>query len=182
MAATGRAKGEFVAETPRLRLRRLTEADAPFIMALLNDPDWIRFIGDRKVRSLDDARAYLRRAPLAMYERMGFGMYLAERREDGAPVGLCGLVKRDALEDVDVGFAFLSAYRGRGYALEATAAALAHDTERHAIKRVVAITLAENGPSIRLLERLGLAFERTIRLPDDPGELLLYAKNLPGAG
>src|SRR5690606_38235364 len=101
-----------VLETQRLVLRRLSAADAPFVLELLNDPAWLEHIGDRGVRTLDDARAYLAAGPVAMYAEHGFGLYLVEVREDGAPAGICGLVRRDFLDDVDLGFAFLPRYRG----------------------------------------------------------------------
>ena len=109
----------------RLVLSELDEVDAPFILQLLNDPDWIRFIGDRKVRTLEDARNYLRSGPLSMYAREGFGLYRTALAEDDTPIGLCGLIRRPTLPDVDIGFAFLPEYRGRGYAFESAAAVLA---------------------------------------------------------
>lgn len=163
-------------DTPRLRLRRLTLDDAGFIVELLNDPDWLRFIGDRNVRTPEDARAWLERAPLAMYARLGYGMYLVEVKAGGGSAGICGLVKRDGLADVDIGFAFLPAFRGRGYAFEAAQAALEQARASHGISRVVAISVRENGDSIRLLERLGFRFEATTRLAAGAEELLLYAQ------
>ena len=115
----------FVLATERLTLRRFTVADAPFTLALLNDPAWLEFIGDKGVRTLEDARDYLRNGPIAMYEREGFGLYLVLRKRGGVPIGMCGLIKRASLADVDVGFAFLPDHRGQGYAHEATAAVLA---------------------------------------------------------
>lgn len=155
-----------VVETDRLVLRRLTAGDAAFIRDLVNDPDWLRYIGDRNVRTLADARAYLRDGPIAMYARFGFGLYLVELREGRVPIGVCGLLRRDVLEDVDLGFALLPSFRARGYAFEAAAATLAYARETLALSRVVAIVSPENRPSIRLLEKLGLWFERMIRLPD----------------
>src|SRR5688572_10191278 len=103
-----------VIETDRLRLRLFTLEDAPLILELLNDPAWLRFIGDRKVRSIEDARAYLEKGPMRSYADRGFGLWLVERKSDGSAVGMCGLVKRDELPDVDIGFAFLEAFRRRG--------------------------------------------------------------------
>ncbi|MFI4982343.1 MAG: GNAT family N-acetyltransferase, partial [Nevskiales bacterium] len=114
-----------VLETERLVLRRLVAEDAPFILELLSDPSWLRFIGDKGVRNLDDARLYIRIGPAAMYARLGHGLYLTELKDGGIPIGLCGLIKRDTLDDVDIGFAFLPQYRGQGYAREAAAATLA---------------------------------------------------------
>lgn len=164
-------------ETERLVLRRFTIDDAVFFMALLNDAAWIRYIGDRHVHSIAAAQAYLAKTYLAQYEKNGFGLYLTALK-DGTPIGMCGLIKRDGLDDVDIGFAFLPAYRGCGYALEATRASLDYGRRILKKKRVVAITLPENTPSVALLEKLGLQFERLIRLRDDADELALYAIEL----
>lgn len=165
----------MVLETPRLRLRRLATADAPFIVALLNSPDFLRYIGDRKVRSVEDARRYLLEGPIAAYARDGYGMYAVDRRQDGLTVGLCGLVRRPGLDDPDIGFAFLPEHCRLGYGSESAAAMLRHARAVLGLERVVAIVARGNAASIRLLERLGLAFEREVRLPHDPEALLLYA-------
>ncbi|MEO8346605.1 MAG: GNAT family N-acetyltransferase [Betaproteobacteria bacterium] len=165
-----------VRTTQRLLLRRLTLDDAPFIVELLNDPDWLRFIGDKGVRTQDDARNYLRKGPLAMYEREGFGLYLTEIKDGHIPIGMCGLIKRDSLEDVDIGFAYLPAYRTQGYALEAAAAVLAHGRSDFGLMRIVAITSPDNVRSGVLLEKLGMTLEKTVKL-DARDEVRLYASN-----
>lgn len=158
-----------VCETARLVLRPLTADDATFIVALLNDPDWLRFIGDRKVRTRADAVRYIADGPQAMRARHGFALDAVVRKADGATMGLCGLIKRDNLDDVDLGFAFLPAYRRAGYAREAAQAALDHGERAFALARVAAITSPDNVRSIRLLESLGFVFQRTIALkPGDP--------------
>jgi RimJ/RimL family protein N-acetyltransferase len=162
-------------ETSRLILRPFSLEDAAFVLELVNDPDWLANIGDRKVRTLEDARNYLRRGTLAMYERMGFGMYVVTLKGSGESIGTCGLIKREELEDVDIGFAFLPAFRGRGFAFESAAAVLEYGTTVLGLKRIVAIVSAANQPSIRLLEKIGLRFERTIRFPGDEDEIPLYA-------
>ena len=176
--ADAAAADETVLSTARLVLTRLVPGDAPFILRLVNDPDWLRYIGDRGVRTEDDARAYLERGPIAMYARHGFGLWRVARREDGEPVGMCGLIKRDTLPDVDVGFAFLPEYRGMGYAAEAAAATIALASERYGLRRVVAIASPDNVRSLRLLEKLGMTSEGMTPGgdPDDP--TLLYARNL----
>jgi RimJ/RimL family protein N-acetyltransferase len=153
-------------QTARLNLRPLTLDDAAFILELVNEPSWLRYIGDRGVRTLDDARVYLTKGPLDMYARLGFGLLLVELREDGTPLGLCGLIKRDTLPDVDIGFAFLPEYWGKGYAREAAAAALADAAASYGLQRVVAITTLDNEASIRLLEKIGFRFDRLIGGPD----------------
>ena len=178
LPADAGAAGETVITTVRLVLTRLVAGDASFIVRLVNDSDWIRYIGDRGVRTEEDARAYLERGPIAMYARHGFGLWRVARREDGLPVGMCGLIKRDTLPDVDVGFAFLPEHRGLGYAAEAAAATMALASERYGLRRVVAIASPDNARSLRLLEKLGMTSEGMTPGgdPDDP--TLLYARNL----
>lgn len=174
-ATSGRSASDVVAESERLVVRRLTLDDAPFVLALLNEPSFLRYIGDRGVRTLDDARAYLEAGPLAGYARHGHGLYLVTERDGGAAVGMCGLLRRDTLPDPDIGFAYLPAYWSRGYAQEAARAVLAHARRDLGLTRVGAIVQPDNAPSIRLLERLGMTFERTVRLADDADELAYYA-------
>lgn len=169
----------FVLETGRLTLRRLNEADAGFMLGLLNEPSFHQYIGDRGVRTEEEARAYIRNGPVASYDRFGFGLWLVLRKEDGTPVGICGLLKRDTLPDVDVGFALRPAFWGMGYALEAAAGVLAYGREAFELSRVAAIVQADNQASIRLLGKLGLQFERRIEWPGDAAEIHLYARDLP---
>lgn len=166
-----------VLETPRLTLRELTLADAPFILALLNEPSWLRYIGDRGVRTLADAENYLRNGPLASYAAHGFGLWLVVRKGDAVPVGLCGLLKRVTLADVDLGFAFREEFHGQGYGAESAAAVieLARSTLR--LPRLVALVSPENTASLRLLEKLGLVHERRLRLTAEAPEVLLLAIN-----
>lgn len=163
-----------VLETQRLLLRCFTPDDAPFILELLTDPGFRRFIGDRGVRTPDDARRYIDERFVASYTRNGFGLYAVVRKEDGAVVGMCGLVKRDGLEDVDVGFALLPAYRAKGYAIESATAVLELGRSAFGLRRIVAIVNPENADSIRVLERLGMTFERLMRLNDGAPEVALY--------
>src|SRR5690349_22993850 len=149
-----------VLETKRLSLRRLTVDDAEFILTLLNEPAFLRYIGDKKVRNLDDARQYIINGPRASYERHGFGLYMVELRDSHTPIGMCGLIKRDELPDADIGFAFLPDYWNKGFALEAATAVLNDARERLKLKRVLAIVNPDNDASIRLLEKLGLRFQR----------------------
>ncbi len=162
-------------ETARLTLRAFTQDDAAFIVELLNDPDWLRFIGDRKVRSIADAQAYLSNGPIAHEARHGFALGAVQRTGDGALVGMCGLIRREGLDDVDLGYAFLPAYRGQGYAREAAAAWLACGFERHGLKRIVAITAVDNAASGKVLEAIGMRFERRLRVPGHDDDSMLYA-------
>lgn len=163
-------------ESARLVLRRLNEADASFIQQLLTDPAWLRHIGDRGVRDLDDARTYIRQGPQAMYEQYGHGLYRVALKESDTPIGLCGLLRRPQLADADLGFAFLPAWRGGGYAREAAVAVLAEARDVFGLQRVLAIVTPDNRPSIRLLERLGFVPADTVQLEDDPQLLKLFVR------
>ncbi len=171
-----------VLRTARLELRRLTPGDAAFVLELVNDPDWIRHIGDRGVRSAADAEAYLRRGPLAMYEKFGFGLWAVVPADGGAPAGICGLIKRETLPDVDVGYAFLPEHRGRGYAREAVAACLAHGRDVHGLARIVAVTSPGNERSVRLLAALGFREEGTVQVTPGAEACRLFAWHARGAG
>jgi len=164
-----------VLETERLILRRVTVDDSEFIHELLNDPSWLRYIGDRGVRTIDGARDYILKSLVAMYERLGFGLYLTELKGEGVPIGICGLIKRDSLEDVDIGFAFLPKFRGEGYAYESASAVMAYGKNNFGLNRMVAITSPDNYVSARLLEKLGFKFERMVKLSDDSTEVSLFA-------
>lgn len=161
-------------DTVRLRLRMFTPDDAPFMLELQTDPSWLRHIGDRGVHDLDSARDYLHRVPLDMYRRLGFGP-LRMDLHDGTPVGMCGLFKRDTLDDVDLGYALLPRHRGTGYAAEAAIATLAWARGGLGLPRVVAITSPDNEASGRVLQRAGMRFERNLILPGDPRGVKLYA-------
>jgi RimJ/RimL family protein N-acetyltransferase len=165
----------YVLNTVRRRLRQLTTRDTSFLMELLNTPGWLQYIGDRNVRTEEQAGAYLQNGPLKSYREHGFGLWLVETREDGTPIGLCGILKREHLEHPDIGFAFLPAYNGKGYALEAAGATLSHAKEVFGIAKVQAIVLPANAASIRLLEKLGLTFVASFTFPDGKDELFLYS-------
>jgi RimJ/RimL family protein N-acetyltransferase len=162
--------GVEVLKTERLVLRHLTEDDAPFILELLNEPGFIDNIGDRGVRDLEGARRYVTEGPGASYQRNGFGLWLTALRDTGEPVGICGLVKREGLEDADIGYAFLQRFWGRGYAREAAQAVLDHAREVIGLPKVVAITTPGNAGSIAVLQKIGLKFEGLIKLPGHEDE------------
>jgi RimJ/RimL family protein N-acetyltransferase len=165
-----------IVETERLALRRFEPRDAPFVLRLLNEPSWIEHIGNKGVHTVDDAAKYLADGPIAMYERVGFGLYLVELKENREPIGMCGLIKRDALPDVDVGFAFLPEHWGRGFAYESTMAVVDYGHRTLGLSRIVAIVSKTNPRSARLLERLGFASEGTTSVSPDE-ELLLFASD-----
>lgn len=164
-----------ILETDRLILRRFTEADSAFILELLNEPSWKRYIGDRGIDSLEAARHYIETGPIASYEQHGFGLYAIEQKVDSTRVGMCGLTKREGLDDVDIGFAILSRFEGQGFASEAAAATLEYSRDTLGLTRVVAITSIDNDRSARLLERLGMRFEGMVRLSEDAEQLRLYS-------
>jgi RimJ/RimL family protein N-acetyltransferase len=164
-----------VLETERLILRHLSpEQDAEFMLELLNEPAFIKNIADRGVRTTEESRQYLASGPVASYEQNGFGMYAVELKESGVPVGVCGLVKREGLDDVDIGYAFLERHWGKGYAYESASAVLDYGRDVLGLERIVAITAPDNRGSIRVLEKIGLRFEKMITLPGYEGESRLF--------
>jgi RimJ/RimL family protein N-acetyltransferase len=165
----------IVVETERLALRWLCPGDSGFVLELVNEPSWLQYIGDKGVHSLHEAESYIRNGPLDMYSRMGFGLYLVETKARAEPIGICGLIKREALEDVDLGFAFLPRFWGKRYAFEAASAVLSYARETLGHARIVAIASQDNHRSFKLLERLGFCFERLVRLAPEGEELKLYA-------
>lgn len=164
-----------ILETERTILREIIETDAEFILDLLNQPSFIRYIGDRNVRTVVEARDYIESRFTESYRKFGFGMWAVELKENNAVIGICGFVKRDGLPDADIGFAFLPQYAGQGYAFESAAAALEYGRNDLNLKSVLAITSKDNDASGRLLGKLDFRFERLIVLPGDAEELKLYS-------
>jgi RimJ/RimL family protein N-acetyltransferase len=167
-----------VLETNRLYLRHLSMADADFILRLLNEPSFIQNIGDRGVRTLEDARAYITNGPIASYQKHGFGLWMVEAKQSGASVGICGLLRRDVLDDVDIGYALLPEFWSKGYAQESATAVLSFAREKLGLKRVVAVVSPDNQSSIRLLEKIGFAFETMVKLSPEAEEIKLFATNI----
>lgn len=166
-----------ILDTARLTLRRMSLADAPFILDLVSDADFIRFIGDKGVRNLEGARGYITHGALASYDTHGFGLFVVELRETTTPIGICGFVKRDTLPDCDIGYAFLPPYRGHGYVVESAAAVLAYGSRVLNMTRVLAITDPENDRSIRVLEKIGLRFDRLVQLSGETTPVRLYTSD-----
>jgi RimJ/RimL family protein N-acetyltransferase len=181
-AAPNGARRVTVVESPRLRLCLLTEDDAPFMLDLLNQPSFIENIGDRGVRTEDEARAYIRGGAVASYERYGFGLYLVVVKDSGEAAGICGLVRRDGLDDVDIGFAFLPRFWKKGYAVESAAAVKAYAAGVVGLRRLVAITSPENWSSIRVLEKIGLSYETLVQLKPSAEPLKLFGCDLSAPG
>jgi RimJ/RimL family protein N-acetyltransferase len=171
-----------VIETERLFLRLLSADDAEFILELLNEPSFIRHIGDKAVRTIADAVLYIANGPVASYRQFGFGLYLVAVTATGIPIGICGLVKRDGLEDADIGYAFLQKFWSQGYAREAASAVMAHGLNVLRLDRILAITAPDNHGSIKVLERIGLHFKEMIRLPGYAEDRRLFTSEPPAAG
>ena len=167
-----------VLETDRLLLRQLSTEDADFILELLNEPSFIRNIGDRGVRTVDDANSYILNGPVASYAKNGFGLYVVKLKETNESIGMCGLIKRDTLDDVDIGYAFLPRFWSKGYAVEAALATKEYAKNVIGLKRLVAIVDPTNEGSIRVLEKIGLIFEKMVKLSEDDIELKLFGANI----
>lgn len=172
----------IVLETQRLRLRHLADSDAAFIRRLVNDADFLRYIGDKGVQTDADAVAYIQTGPVASYNRFGFGLNAVELIGTNEPIGICGLLKRDSLPNPDVGFAFLPEFRGQGYAVESATAVVSNARNAFGVTRVLAITTPDNAGSIRVLQKIGMRFERMISVNEDEPELKLFALDLRGNG
>ena len=164
-----------VLETARLVLTQLADRDAEFIRGLLNEPSFIRFIGDRGVRTADDARRYIQDGPVAGYARYGYGLLRVGLKADDTPIGICGVLRRDTLPEPDLGFSLLPAWWTKGYAYEAASAVMQHARGPLRLGRILAITSVDNDLSITLVGKLGFRFERMIRLGEDAEELRLFA-------
>ncbi|NND76618.1 MAG: GNAT family N-acetyltransferase [Flavobacteriales bacterium] len=161
-------------ETTRTQIRPTNEDDAEFVVELFNSPKWLKFIGDRKVRTAEDAKEYISKKMTPQLDRLGFSNYTVIRKRDQAKIGTCGLYDRDGLDGVDMGFAFLSQFEKQGYAFEASKKILEAAFTEFKLESVSAITIRENIDSQRLLEKLGFHFHDMTNLPDDPEDLMLY--------
>jgi len=164
-----------VLHTERLTLAKLSFDDADFIFDLLNEPTFKRFIGDKGIRTTDDALQYLRDVPLRQYELHGFGLYRVDFGDQNIAAGICGLVSREEFPDPDLGFAFLNAYWGQGYAYESSLAVLAESRDKFSLRRIIAMADEENVASIHLLDKLGFRFERMVTMPGETDSIRQYA-------
>jgi len=162
-----------ILQTERLMLRQFELSDSKFIIELVNSAGWIEFIGERNIKTEEAAIHYLQNGPMKSYKEKGFGLSMVERK-DGTPVGMCGILKRDSLDNPDIGFAFLPEFMGMGYAFEMAKATLRYAKDNLNIKTIVAITVPSNKRSIRLLEKIGLRFSKTIYPPAEREELMLF--------
>jgi len=165
-------------KTKRLALRQFTLSDTDFIVDLVNQPSFIQNIRDVGVRTVVDAERYLENGPILSYERNGFGLLAITLIDTGQPIGMCGLIKRPGLDDVDIGYALLPAFWSKGYAVESAQAVMNYAKEVIGLKRVVAIVDPANAGSIRVLERIDMTFEKIVKLSEDDIDLKLFSINL----
>lgn len=165
-----------VIETERLILRKFNENDYDFIYRLLNTPGWLQFIGSRGITGYKEAKIYLRELVIAGYTKNGYGFYMMVRKLDGAELGMCGLIKREGLEDVDIGFAILPEFERQGYTTEAAIATMDYAEKVLRLPKVAAITTKDNTACINVLKKLDMRFEKFVKLPNDPEELMLFAR------
>jgi ribosomal-protein-alanine N-acetyltransferase len=163
-----------IIETDNLILRKFTVDDGEFIVRLLNSPGWLEFIGNRDIRTVEEAQIYLLTGPISSYEKLGFGLYLVELKKENEPIGMCGLIKRDGLENIDIGFAFLPDYSGKGYAYEASVATLTYAQSQLGIPKIVSITQENNTKAISLLKKLGFTYTKNVQLPYEDTDFLLF--------
>lgn len=161
-------------ETERLTLIPTSEDDAAFLLELFNTPKWLKYIGDRNIRTVDDARIYVREKITPQLERLGFASYIILQKTDGQKIGMCGLYDRAGLEGIDIGFAFLPEFEGKGFAYEASLQLKNAAFNEFGVDELLAITTKDNYSSQKLLEKLGLKVAGTVKIPNDDEELLLY--------
>jgi RimJ/RimL family protein N-acetyltransferase len=166
---------KYILETERLQLRQFEISDADFIVWLVNTPGWLEFIGDRNIKTTEEAIRYLQNGPMKSYKENGFGLSLVEIKESRKSIGMCGILKRDSLEHPDIGFAFLPEFNGKGYAFEVVLATVNYAKNKLGLGTLSAITTPLNKKSIQLLEKIGFIFIKVVRDPKDQAELLLYA-------
>lgn len=164
--------------TARLHMSLLDYDDCEFIRELVNEPDFKRFIGDKQVKTLEDARSYLKNGPIGSFEKHGFGMFLVSLIDSGEPLGMCGLLKREQFADPDIGFAFLRRFWAQGYALESARAIMSFGSKQLKLERIIAIADPDNTASVRLIGKLGLKFERKVRMEGESVDINLYSVDL----
>ena len=165
-------------ETERLQLRKLTLDDAGLMLHVWNDPAFVRHVGDRGIRTVKDACAAMRKGALHLYDAYGFGPYRMALRDDDTPIGICGLFRREGLDEPDIGYSTLPDFCGQGYAFEAATAVIAYARSELALDRLIAIISPTNDASIGLIRKLGFEFERMHTMPDDEDEICVYGKSL----
>jgi ribosomal-protein-alanine N-acetyltransferase len=167
-----------ILQTERLTLRHLARGDEAFVLELLNSPGFLNNIGDRGARTAEDAWGYIANSAIASYDKNGFGLYRTALKDTDVPIGICGLVKRDGLDAPDVGFAFLERFWGKGYACESANGVIDYARQTLPFPRLLAITARDNRGSIAVLEKIGMQFEKIIRLPSHAADSRLFVLDL----
>ena len=165
----------IILKTSRLYLSKINKKDASFLYQLMNDPDWILNIGDRQINNLEDAENFIANRFIKSYKENGFGFYILRLIEDDSPIGICGLIKRDGLDHVDIGYALMPEFRGNGYAFEAAKVVYTYGLNHFKLDKIVAIVNSGNKKSEQILEKLGLQFEKMITLPNETKEIQLFS-------
>jgi RimJ/RimL family protein N-acetyltransferase len=165
----------YILETQRLKLREFSLDDVNFIVELVNTPGWIKFIGDRGIRTEEQAAIYLETGPMKSYHEHGYGLWLVERKDSKEKIGMCGIIKRESFESPDIGFAFLPAYMRKGYAREIAQATLNYALNDLELPKLLGISKSDNERSIKVSEVIGLKFVQTFHFPDNKEQLFLYS-------
>lgn len=168
---------KYILQTERLSLREFNEADAAFIVELVNTDGWIKNVGDKNIKTEERAKDYLLDGPIKSYAKNGYGLCLVELRNEKIPIGMCGIINRETLDNPDIGFAFLPNFTRKGYGFEIAEATLDHAKNNLKIDRVLAITIVQNAASIKLLEKLGFSYYKPITIQHDGAELMLFSKD-----
>ena len=167
----------IIAETERLLISKFTLEDAPFFLELVNTPNWIKYIGERNIKTIPQAEEAIKKGHLKSYKTYGFGFYTLQlKSEQNKTIGTCGLIKRDTLKHPDIGFALLPDYESKGFGYESSIAIMSLAKKQFKLKKVLAITLPTNKSSIKLIEKIGLSYEKRVKPFEDDEELLLFAK------
>jgi RimJ/RimL family protein N-acetyltransferase len=166
---------KYILTTERLVLREFTEEDDLFIIELVNTEDWLKYIGDKNIKTRQQAKEYLVKGPIKSYQENGYGLFLVELKDSKIPIGMCGIINRPTLENPDIGFAFLPQYVGQGFGYEIAQSTINYAQNELRINKVLAITIPENLASIKLLTKLGLKFQKSIKFSNDSAELMLYS-------
>ena len=164
-----------ILETENLILREFTENDAAFIIELVNSEGWLKYIGDKNIKTDAQAKEYLLNGPIKSYAQNGYGLAMVELKNDKTPIGMCGIINRETLDHPDIGFAFLPDFANKGFGYEIASKTLQYATGELGIDKVLAITVPENNASIKLLEKIGMTFQKRFNFQNDNTELLLYS-------
>lgn len=158
--------------TKRTTLKKLENEDRLFILELLNTDGWIKFIGDRNIQNEEDALEYIEK----INSNSAITYWVVHLNENANKLGIITLIKREHFDFYDIGFAFLPQFENNGYAYEASDAVLNFIIESTDLKTILATTILENKSSIKLIEKLGLSYYKSVN--DNNNELSVYKIDL----